>query len=106
MRRVCFLLKVRRDRVAEYRGRHSAVWPEMLAALSECGWHNYSLFLREDGLLVGYLETADFAAAQAAMQEREVNARWQRDMAPFFETLEGERPDTAMTPLTEVFHLD
>ncbi len=105
MQRVCFLLKVRADRVAEYRERHSAVWPEMLTALSECGWHNYSLFLRPDGLLVGYLETEDFAAAQAAMERCEVNARWQREMAPFFESLEGERPDEAMTPLTEVFHL-
>lgn len=106
MRRVCFVLKVRADRVAEYRERHKAVWPEMLTALAECGWHNYSLFLREDGLLVGCLETEDFAAARAAMEEREVNTRWQREMAPFFESPDGERPDEAMTPLTEVFHLD
>ncbi|MFE2447380.1 L-rhamnose mutarotase [Stenotrophomonas sp. NPDC087984] len=105
MRRVCFLLKVRQDRIEEYRERHEAVWPEMRAALAETGWHNYSLFLREDGLLVGYLETEDFAAAQAAMAATEVNARWQTEMAPFFEALDGARPDEAMKPLTEVFHL-
>ena len=105
MRRVCFLLKVRSDRIDEYRERHREVWPEMCAALSATGWHNYSLFLREDGLLVGYLETEDFAAAQAAMEATEVNARWQAEMAPFFESLEGARPDEAMKPLTEVFHL-
>jgi L-rhamnose mutarotase len=81
MRRVCFLLKVRQERLAEYRERHEAVWPEMLEALSAAGWHNYSLFLREDGLLVGYLETEDFAAAQAAMAATDVNARWQAEMA-------------------------
>ncbi|AGP53471.1 L-rhamnose mutarotase [Streptomyces rapamycinicus] len=105
MRRVCFLLKVRQDRIEEYRERHAAVWPEMRAALSETGWHNYSLFLREDGLLVGYLETEDFEAAQAAMAATEVNARWQAGMAPFFEALDGAKPDEAMRPLTEVFHL-
>lgn len=105
MQRVCFLLKVREDRLAEYRERHAAVWPEMLDALSAAGWHNYSLFLREDGLLVGYLETEDFAAAQAAMAATEVNARWQAKMADFFEALDGSRPDEAMRPLTEVFHL-
>ncbi|WP_413116418.1 L-rhamnose mutarotase [Streptomyces sp. CY1] len=105
MRRVCFLLKVRQDRIEEYRERHEAVWPEMRAALAETGWHNYSLFLREDGLLVGYLETEDFAAAQAAMAATEVNARWQTEMAPFFEALDGARPDEGMKPLTEVFHL-
>ncbi|GAA3356218.1 L-rhamnose mutarotase [Streptomyces antimycoticus] len=105
MRRVCFLLKVRQDRIEEYLERHEAVWPEMRAALAETGWHNYSLFLREDGLLVGYLETEDFEAAQAAMAATEVNARWQAEMAPFFEALDGARPDEAMKPLTEVFHL-
>ncbi|MEU7089776.1 L-rhamnose mutarotase [Streptomyces achromogenes] len=105
MQRVCFLLKVRADRLDEYRARHAAVWPEMLDALAAAGWHNYSLFLREDGLLVGYLETEDFAAAQARMAATDVNARWQKEMAPFFESLEGARPDEAMRPLTEVFHL-
>lgn len=103
MQRVCFLLKVREDRKDEYRERHAAVWPEMLAALSEAGWHNYSLFLREDGLLVGYLETEDFDAAREAMAATEVNDRWQREMAEFFE--QPEAPDKAMAPLTEVFHL-
>ncbi|MFF4246940.1 L-rhamnose mutarotase [Streptomyces sp. NPDC001822] len=103
MQRVCFLLKVRADRTAEYRERHAEVWPDMLEALSEAGWHNYSLFLREDGLLVGYLETEDFDAAREAMAATEVNARWQRDMAAFFE--QPEAADEAMLPLTEVFHL-
>jgi L-rhamnose mutarotase len=104
VRRVCFLLKVRQDRLEEYRRRHEAVWPDMLAALREAGWHNYSLFLRDDGLLVGYLETDDFRAAQEAMERTEVNARWQAEMAPFFEGLDG-RPDEGMTPLAELFHL-
>lgn len=62
-------------------------------------------FLREDGLLVGYLETDDFAAAQEAMAATDVNARWQAEMGGFFEALDGARPDEAMRPLTEVFHL-
>ncbi|AKG41484.1 L-rhamnose 1-epimerase [Streptomyces xiamenensis] len=102
---MCFLLKVRADRTEEYRERHADVWPEMKQALSESGWHNYSLFLREDGLLVGYLETDDFAAAQRAMAATEVNARWQAAMGEYFEALDGARPDEAMRPLTEVFHL-
>lgn len=106
MQRICFLLKVKKDRLEEYRQRHQAVWPEMLEALRETGWHNYSLFLRDDGLLIGYLETPDFQKALAGMAAREVNARWQREMAPFFEQLEGRRPDEGMVPLAEVFHLD
>ncbi|NYI03667.1 L-rhamnose mutarotase [Allostreptomyces psammosilenae] len=106
MQRVCFLLKVRADRLDEYREHHRAVWPEMQQALRETGWGNYTLFLREDGLLVGYLETEDFEAARAAMDATEVNARWQAVMGDFFESLDGARPDEAMRPLEEVFHLD
>jgi L-rhamnose mutarotase len=105
MERVCFLLRVRADRLEEYRARHREVWPEMLAALSETGWRNYSLFLGEDGLLVGYLETDDFDAALRGMEATEVNARWQAEMAEFFELPSGERPDTGLRRLEEVFHL-
>ena len=106
MQRVCFLLKVRPDRLGEYKRRHQHVWPDMLKALHDTGWRNYSLFLRPDGMLVGYLETPDFAAALKGMAEHEVNTRWQREMAPFFEALEGRRPDEGMLRLEEVFHLD
>jgi L-rhamnose mutarotase len=99
--RVCFLLHVRPDRLDEYRARHREVWPEMLDALRDAGWRNYSLFLGDDGLLVGYVEVDDFEAAQRAMAQAEVNDRWQRDMAPFFDA----RADETLVRLEEVFHL-
>ncbi|MCE5325812.1 MAG: L-rhamnose mutarotase [Planctomycetaceae bacterium] len=105
MQRVCFILHVKKDRLEEYKKKHEAVWPEMLAALSETGWHNYSLFLRPDGMLIGYCETPDFKKAVEGMQTKEVNARWQKMMSPFFEDI-GTAADTSMAPLTEVFHLD
>ena len=106
MTRVCFLLKVRADKIDEYRRRHQQVWPEMLDALRAAGWHNYSLFLRPDGLLIGYLETPNFEQARARMRDHPVNARWQAEMAPFFESLEQAAADASMAPLNEVFHLD
>ena len=106
MKRVCFVLQVKADRLEEYKRRHRTVWPEMLAALREAGWSNYSLFLRDDGVLVGYLETEDFERARAGMAGLEVNERWQREMRDFFVQPEGLLPDRAMQPLEEVFHLD
>lgn len=106
MKRVCFLLHVKPNRLEEYKTRHRTVWPEMLAALSRAGWHNYSLFLREDGLLVGYVETPDFERALSSMAGTEVNARWQAEMAEFFEGVPGRKADEQMVPLEEVFHLD
>jgi len=105
MKRICFVLQVKPDRLDEYKRRHRAVWPEMLNALRETGWNNYSLFLRDDGMLVGYLETEDFERARAGMASREVNDRWQSEMKDFFVHPEGVTPDRAMQPLEEVFHL-
>jgi len=104
--RVCFQLQVKPDRMAEYRERHAAVWPEMLEALSATGWRNYSLFLAPNGMLIGYLETDDFQAALRGMEETDVNARWQAEMGEFFEDLEGRRPDEGLRVLDEVFHLE
>ncbi|MGH9517249.1 MAG: L-rhamnose mutarotase [Terriglobales bacterium] len=106
MQRICFVLQVKPEQLQEYKRRHSSVWSDMLQALRETGWSNYSLFLRDDGMLVGYLETESFERARAGMARREVNERWQREMAGFFVQSAGVLPDRAMEPLEEVFHLD
>jgi L-rhamnose mutarotase len=103
--RVCFVLQVKPDRIEEYKHRHRAVWPEMLAALRETGWTNYSLFLRPDGLLIGYLETPDFDRARAEISRLEINRKWQSQMANFFLQSDGLFPDQSMVALEEIFHL-
>ncbi len=106
MQRVAFVLKVRAEMMEEYRRRHQEVWPEMLQALRETGWHNYSLFLRDDGLLIGYFETPSLEAALAGMAATEVNSRWQTEMAEFFTDLDGVPPDQGFLVLEEIFHLE
>lgn len=106
MQRVCFQLQVKPERIAEYRERHAAVWPEMLQALASTGWHNYSLFLRDDGLLIGYVETPSIEEARAGMARTEVNGRWQAEMAEFFVDLGDQQPDQGFLVLEEVFHLE
>jgi len=104
--RYCFTLRVRADRLDDYRQRHAAVWPDMLRALRDSGWTNYSLFLTDEGLLIGYVEADDLAAAQDAMSRTEVNARWQTDMAPFFEGIGGAHADDAFVLVPQVFNLE
>jgi L-rhamnose mutarotase len=104
--RVCFLLRVRKEMLEEYKRRHADVWPEMREALRQTGWRNYSLFLKPDGLLVGYVETDDFEKAREGMKLYPVNARWQAEMSPFFEAMDDQAADDNMFPLQEVFHLD
>lgn len=107
MKRVGFLLKVKPDRLEEYKHHHQHVWLEMLEALSQSGWHNYSLFMREDGMLFGYFETPhSLKEAQAAIAQTEVNVRWQAMMSSYFELPPGAHPDQNLIVLEEVFHLD
>jgi L-rhamnose mutarotase len=105
MQRICFLLQVRADRLPEYKKAHENVWPEMLSALRTHGWHNYSLFLTEEGLLIGYVETPDFAKAVAGMQDEEVNTRWQAAMKDYFVPLKTGAPDTSLKLVEQVFYL-
>ena len=108
MKRIAFLLTVKQEKLGEYKEVHKNVWPEMLQVLEESGWHNYSLFLNTEGLLFGYFETPfDFETVRALMAEKEVNARWQEKMAPFFESPMGDdaHADEMMIELEEVFHL-
>jgi L-rhamnose mutarotase len=106
MERVCFTARVRQDRLGDYTERHQNVWPEMAEALRAAGWNNYSLFLTGDGLLIGYLETEDFAAAQEQMAVTDINARWQAEMAEYFDEIGDLRPDEGFRRVDEIFHLE
>lgn len=100
--RCCFLLRVRPERLAEYIEVHQHVWQDMRDALSNAGWRRYSLFLRpEDGLVVGYFESDDTAAAMRAMEDEDVNTRWQKEMAQYFVQPNGGTPEI----LAPYFHL-
>ena len=74
MQRMGLVIGLKPEAIQEYKRIHAAVWPEMLRALKNAGWNNYSLFLGGDGLLIGYLECDDFDAARARMALEDVNA--------------------------------
>lgn len=105
MPRYCLLNHVDPSRLDEYKARHRAVWPELLRALVDAGWQKYSLFLGDDGLLVGYVESDDLDAAQAKVAATEINERWQQAMAPFFVGTGEANPDTRWERLDEIFDL-
>jgi L-rhamnose mutarotase len=106
VQRVCFQLQVKPERMAEYVERHRAVWPEILQAIADAGRRNYSLFLRDDGLLIGYYETDDDADSARRLAADPRTAEWEAQAAGFFESLPGARPDQGAPQLTEVFHLE
>jgi L-rhamnose mutarotase len=100
--RTAFVLRVRPEKVDEYVEAHKHVWPEMLAALREAGFRNYTIF-RDGNRMFGYFESDDPHAAAAYMEAQDVNTRWQNTMAAF---LEDRVPDAGPATLPEVFRLD
>ncbi|HWP63292.1 MAG TPA: L-rhamnose mutarotase [Candidatus Binatia bacterium] len=104
MERIAFAMRLKPGAGAEYRRRHAAVWPEMLAELRAAGARNYSIFAHGDDLF-GYLEVEDFERFRAHMNASEVNARWQAEMQELIDPLLD--PATGFhRRLEEVFHLD
>ena len=107
MKRVGFLLKVKKDSIEEYKEHHKNVWPEMCSALKRQGWMNYSLFMRNDGLLFGYFEAQhSLEKSLSGMEQEDINSKWQQMMAPYFEIPESSRPDQMLLELEEIFHVD
>lgn len=85
MKRVCFTLRVKKDRIEDYLRAHQ-VWPEMEQSMSDAGIRNYSMFIGEDGLLVGYFEAEDPEESLRRHGDTEINRRWQEHVAEYFES--------------------
>ena len=100
--RSAFVLRVRPDKIDEYVDAHRDVWPELLAALTEAGIRNYTIF-RHGNEVFGYFEADDLGRAEAHLAAQEVSARWQDAMADF---LDERVPDSGPSPLEEIFRLD
>lgn len=80
MERVCFTMRVAPEHIDTYIAMHANTWPELLEGLHRTGWENYSLFLRADGYLIGYLESADWSRSSGRMAGLPVSALWSAEM--------------------------
>ena len=87
----------------EYKRRHDAIWPELVALLKEAGVSDYSIHLDEEtGILFGVLWRSDDHTLDD-LPGHEVMQRWWRHMADIMETKPDNEP--VAVPLTPVFHM-
>lgn len=111
MKREAFCFKIREDMIDLYKQRHESVWPELIEALQRHGWHNYSIFMREDGLCFGYFEAeASFEASVAGVEAEVVDQKWKSWNAGQTEPIRLELThgviEATVIRLDEVFHVD
>ena len=104
MERICFTFDIYEGQEAEYKKRHDEIWPELVTAIKEAGFSNYSLF-RRGQQIVAYCETEpDVETAFAALAPNEANARWSAWFEDVIVSLTDENGELAR--LEEVWHLD
>jgi L-rhamnose mutarotase len=83
MQRIAFLIRVRPEKLDEYRKLHDPIWPELAAELKAAGLRNYSLWLQPDGTEFGYLECDDWQAACDYLAKSDIHTRWQELMKDY-----------------------
>lgn len=104
MIRKAFTMQLHRGREAEYRRRHSPIWPELEAVLKSHGVRSYSIFLHpESGQLFAYVEVDDESRWRAIAETPECR-RWWASMRDLMETNADNSP--AGIDLVETFHLE
>ncbi len=107
MQRVGFLIRVKPEKMDEYKRHHQNVWPELLAELKAAGIRNYSLWLHPSGLEFGYLECDDWQEVCQRLAQSEVHTRWQEFMADYLDTpTDTEKGGQPIETLEMVFLLD
>ncbi len=104
LHRYAFILRLRPGAAEEYEKAHRAVWPEMLALLKSAGISEYSIY-RRDELLILTLRAADFEATWSKLDNHPMNLRWQQAMAPLFAQAESLLPGERFPMMKEVFYL-
>lgn len=104
MERLCYTFELAPGMEAEYEHRHAHVWPELLAALKEAGFSNYSLF-RRGTEVIAYAECEPtIEAALAKLESTDVNARWSTYIRSIMTRAVDE--NGRLFTVDEVWHLD
>ena len=104
MEQIAFTMRIDPARAEDYRRRHDAIWPELVALLKAAGISDYSIFLDEaSGTLFAVLRrtedhTMDALPAQAVMR------RWWDYMSDIMEYNAVGEP--VAVPLETVFHME
>jgi len=107
MKRYGMVIKVRPEKLEEYKRLHAAVWPDVLDMIKQCHIRNYSIYYK-DGFLFSYFEYvgADFAADMAMMAADPTTQKWWSHCKPCQEPLETRAEGEWWANMEEVFHAD
>ncbi|MCK9342532.1 MAG: L-rhamnose mutarotase [Massilibacteroides sp.] len=102
MKRFAFKMILKPGCVEEYKRRHAAIWPEIVALLKKTGVSNYSIFFDEETNLLFAVQEQGEVSSQD-LGEEPIIKKWWAYMADIMETNPDKSP--VSIPLKEVFYL-
>ena len=103
MQRYAFRMQLNPGMAGEYRRRHDAIWPELVALLQAAGISDYSIHLDAGtGALFGLLSRSDDHGMDA-LPAHPVMQAWWAHMADIMGTGASHQP--VVVPLDPMFHL-
>lgn len=107
MKRYGMVIRLKPEAYEEYKRLHDAVWPTVLATITACNIHNYSIFLH-DGRLFAYMEYTgkNFPADMRKMAADPETQRWWKITMPLQEPFEDRPEGEWWSPMEEMFHID
>jgi L-rhamnose mutarotase len=107
MQRYGSVIKVKAEKLAEYKRLHADVWPGVLQMIRDCNIRNYSIYYK-DGYLFSYFEYygSDYAADMQKMAQDPTTQEWWKLTDPCQEPLETRAPGEQWAVMEEVFHTD
>lgn len=107
MKRFGSVIKVKAEKLEEYKYHHAHIWPEINALIRECNIRNYSIYYK-DGYLFSYYEYVgdDYQADMDKMAANPKNQEWWDLVKPFQEPLSTRAEGEWWADMEEVYHLD
>jgi L-rhamnose mutarotase len=107
MKRYGMVIKLKPDRIEEYKRLHAATWAKVLVAITESNIKNYSIYLKDD-LLFSYFEYTGTAydTDMEAMAEKEVIQNWWDVCKPCMLPIESREEGEWWANMEEIFHHD
>jgi len=105
MQRVAFLLRLKPGAGPDYDAAHRHVWPEMLALLQRSGVSEYSIFRRDELLVLTMHVDVDFETTWTKIESDPINTRWQQAMSAYFAPIDNTRAGERFPMMEEVFYL-
>jgi L-rhamnose mutarotase len=107
MKRYGSVIKVKPEKLAEYKKLHADIWPGVSQKITECNIRNYSIYYRE-GYLFSYFEYIgnNFEADMQKMADDRTTQEWWDVCKPCQEPLETRSEGEWWADMEEVFHQD